>query len=730
MKLLAGLLIMLATITSALGQGFDPGNRSPKLSLCSPNVAVEDPTIGVMPIANSIFCNWKNAGLATQGGIPTRNTVCATVNPRGAGLSDAANIQSALDSCTVGQVVVLGSTCLPTCAFEVHMADLPIQIHSGITMRGGSSGSVCANGSTPYCQTKITLTDGVTAYSGGLCSGGTCTNQIFISMAPIKPQNDIGWSTCLISGTGLGCGAVALAADYAQGATTIQVAQTSAFTVGMRILIDEASGASYQTDPNTCCGPTGGGTCSTIWAASDWQSAGPSPATGRVSWPKGSACSWDYAGGSFPTDLGTQGCFFSYCDRVTAEIHEIASIGAGPCPGVNCTLTFTDPLTIAFRISGSHNAQVYYGPQNQSGGTYIGMIEKAGLENISVLRAAGGASVQFTMCAYCWTKNVEISEWFGGGIVFFYSWRTQVESTYINTIWYSNNSGAEYGMRLDFASTEILVENSIITGAGKSMVARAGGAGSVIAYNYFDDTYYTADGSIGDWLIEFAANASHSSGPHHVLFEGNDSQNCDASDNTHGNTNYSSYFRNSCRGYRTPFTDPSNSLSVNDLTGVGWTAGGSPQTPSFLRACGTMEYAYWHAFVGNACGVQGTTTSGAGWTYQGDWTSKRIWALGWNDFNGGQDSNLTSAQYMFRHHNYDAVNNNVVDDQAGYLTSLPNSVFLAATPSYFGPGASCTYTYPWIQVNGSANPVKTNSCAGSGLPAKARWNAGTPFVQP
>ena len=27
------------------------------------------------------------------------------------------------------------------------------------------------------------------------------------------------------------------------------------------------------------------------------------------------------------------GCWYSYCDRPTAELHKIASIGAGPCPG-------------------------------------------------------------------------------------------------------------------------------------------------------------------------------------------------------------------------------------------------------------------------------------------------------------------------------------------------------------------------------------------------------------
>ena len=85
------------------------------------------------------------------------------------------------------------------------------------------------------------------------------------------------------------------------------------------------------------------------------------------------------------------GCWHSYCDRPTAELHKVASIGSGACPGTGCTLTFDDPLTIAFRQSGSHNAQVY-------GRLYAGNSEgtvppsrssrSAGVENLSVLRGA------------------------------------------------------------------------------------------------------------------------------------------------------------------------------------------------------------------------------------------------------------------------------------------------------------------------------------------------------
>ncbi len=47
--------------------------------------------------------------MLTVGGISSRTTVCATVNPRGLGQDDAANIQNAIPACPAGQVVRLGA---------------------------------------------------------------------------------------------------------------------------------------------------------------------------------------------------------------------------------------------------------------------------------------------------------------------------------------------------------------------------------------------------------------------------------------------------------------------------------------------------------------------------------------------------------------------------------------------------------------------------------------------
>src|SRR5262249_51782346 len=140
------------------------------------------------------------------------------------------------------------------------------------------------------------------------------------------------WSTCPTN-SGSCSSATPLAADAVQGATTVQVNSTSNFSVGMWVLIDEASGGAYQTDPE------GFGQ---VWAASDAFNSSPSPATGRVIWEKHNPSQSfdDFSSSQYPYTVNSTGCYFSFCDRPTSEVHLITAIGAGPCPGTNCTLTF------------------------------------------------------------------------------------------------------------------------------------------------------------------------------------------------------------------------------------------------------------------------------------------------------------------------------------------------------------------------------------------------------
>ena len=279
----------------------------------------------ILPPQNDASANWKKAGMLSVGGIPSRSTVCATVSPLGGGNDDSAQINNAIAACPAGGAVTLAAG-----TFTINEGNY-ISLNKGVTLRGTGS---CDNASSPYCSTLITMQGGavVNSYT---CGQADCAYKPLILVGPRL------WTTSWGAPT-------ALTADAWQGATSVQVKSTAAFSVGQWVLIDEASGADWRTDPE------GYGQ---IWAAPDWSSSAGGPATGRVAWQKHDPSqSWDdFAPNQYPYQTGTAGCWYSFCDRPTAELHRIAAVNASAR-----TITFDDPLTIAYRASDGHKAKLYY----------------------------------------------------------------------------------------------------------------------------------------------------------------------------------------------------------------------------------------------------------------------------------------------------------------------------------------------------------------------------------
>ena len=638
-----------------------------------------DPTSGVLPSYNDAYANWKNAGLQSVGGIPNRTTVCATISPLGGGKDDTANINNAIASCPAGDVLMLAAG-----TFTVNEGET-INVNKAITLRGTGA---CNVASTPYCATVINEANGA-VLNTYVCGQSNCLYNPVILVGP--PLWTVSWSP------------TTLTADAAQGAISVQVKSTAGFAVGQWVLIDEASGAAYQTDPE------GYGQ---IWAAPDWASSAGTPATGRVAWQKHNPSqSWDdFSSSQYPYQSGTTGCYYSYCDRPTAELHKITAINTS-----TYTITFDDPLTIAYRVSGGHNAQLYY-PSGAFG-------TNAGVENLTVEHSFGGGGVSFQYCAYCWAKNVESTLWEGGGFNLTYSARVELNQVYSHKCVWPVPGGGGYNIDLQNATTEIYVVNSISVLCDKVMTARSGGAGSVVAYNYMDDQFIGGDGT---WQ-EIGLNGSHATGSHEMLFEGNQVSNMD-SDDTHGNAIDHTFFRNWSTGVRAQFTDYSIGLGstsgkvINDATK---TPGGNGP----LRAAGVMGYTYWMAFVGNVLGTSGVTTAANGWVFNGSFAGSQagsIWLFGWT----GQPpytSDANSATRTFQHGNYDYYESSIQWNSGTSDHTLPNSFYVSSKPSFFSAGSG----YPWPWVTPTAAPhIQVGPSGRSALPAKARYDAGTPFVQP
>src|ERR1700730_12289457 len=250
---------------------------------------------------------------------------------------------------------------------------------------------------------------------------------------------------------------------------------------------------------------------------------------------------------------------------MTNEIKEIASV-------VGNVVTFTSPLTIGYRTS--HIAQLTRytaGGNSNNGGAPI---VNAGIENLTCM-GGGDGCLRFEVAAYSWAKNVKVTQWQGDGIAINNSFRVEIRDSYIHTGSAPTPGGVGYAISLAAGSSEILIENNISRDVNKVMVARASGAGSVVAYNYMDDGWI----SYSPTWQEMGLNASHMAVPHHVLFEGNWGVNADT-DYTHGSSSYMTYFRNYTTGMRSSF-------------------GG---TDANARTAGVSSWAEWFSFVGNVFG--------------------------------------------------------------------------------------------------------------------------------
>lgn len=694
-----------------------------------------------LPPGNDNIANWQKSGLAVIGGIPTRNTQCgATVTASGlippqAG-DDATKLNAAIAACPPGQVVQMGSG-----TFNYTLAQLPMVVNKGITIRGNGTdvGTCNAATGTPCWPTVLQTYDGplptylssarcAVTVSAPVSSTPICPNTSgFFMLAPNGPF-DFGWGGCNVAidnPTTKPCGTT-IAVDAPQGALTVQVAQTSNFSVNMWVLLDEYPAMVTTTNPVP--GQT------SILASPEFLNTSNFPAVMKLANPDDgnnmAACT---AGGNTG---------YSFCvSRLNQEIHKVTAIGPGPCPGAGCTLTFDSPLTLAFRQSGSHDARVYW-PTKQGANTPNPFVEQVGIENMTIHRSTGG-TINMEFCAYCWVKNVECNYWIAGCVNFTYSVRSLVTRSYLHNGIDLQNNGAEYPVGISVASTENLLEDTIITFGGKGMVGR-GAPSNVVAYNYVDKTMYMTGAGIGNYWNDMGVNGSHFGGTHGWLFEGNWGSNLDG-DETHGNAIDHVFFRNQGNGMRTTFVDPSSGQTVNDCAGIAFAdPGNTPQSPGPLRAAGPMAQNYWYVYIGNALGFSGIQScAGGAFVYNGTTgtssTNRAIWISGWTggEWNSLLDANLkvaNAASFIFRHANYDYVNNAIVDFAAGYSHTLPNSAFLSAQPAYFSPGAACSYPWPWIDSQ-STPPVKSASGPGGcsttiGLPAKARHDAGTPFRLP
>ncbi|PWU17306.1 MAG: hypothetical protein C5B49_09160, partial [Bdellovibrio sp.] len=291
-----------------------------------------------------------------------------------------------------------------------------------------------------------------------------------------------------------------LTADVNFGDMSAQVTSAAGFHVGDFVLLDETSGASWQPDR--------AGTATSILAASDYRVTYQvhNPAyqyvDDPVAYPTTPTAANNFAGAGNGSDAAS---WFSRQDRMTSEIKQIASCGA-TSPGAPCsstTIVFTTPAHISYRSGNIHYAEL----TSYSSAFVI----NGGVENLTVTGTDDDA-IDVQWCARCWLKNVEVTQWLGHGVGFYNAFGSELRDSYVHDANWPVPGGGGYAIAVSTGSSEILVENSISIRANKVMVAQSGGAGSVIAYNYFDEGMVGSAASeepgFQGW-VEVGVNGSH-----------------------------------------------------------------------------------------------------------------------------------------------------------------------------------------------------------------------------
>jgi hypothetical protein len=461
--------------------------------------------------------------------------------------------------------------------------------------------------------------------------------------------------------------AVAITADVPKDATVVPVASTSGFSAGDVIQIDQLDDTSYLFDGND-----------PYFKRPDY---GPPSSAHR--------------------SLGQT--------TVVTSVRDNA-------------LVIADPIHLGFKLAFQPEVFKPTGPPPPPGSKDPpGVVKYAGLENLYV---TGGQNSQIDIesCAYCWISGVESDGttpaattasngvagpglgMTGAHVGIDRSYRVVVRDSYFHHATHVVQGGGAYGITLSRHTSESLIENDIVYYMNKPFTLRGSGGGNVIAYNYFDDAWTSADAALQETTLDLG----HTSFPYMELVEGNYAPQI-ATENVWGNSGWMTIFRNQATSQqkRTPGSETYQIAAIAfevmarnmNVVGnvLGATGMGGPQT-------GWRKIGLVYEVHGNPPGPG----------------QAAVWRLGHGVGAGGGTDDIktyedpaqphATAYELFRHANFDYVRNETVWDANVSVRTLPDSLYLGARPAFFA-----ARTWPWVDPIGPTHVYV--------LPAKARFDA-------
>jgi hypothetical protein len=361
----------------------------------------------------------------TASGIPNRTKIYKTLSPNGR--NDTSAIQSALDNCPRGQVVLLT-------AGVFRVSNPGLLLDSSCTLRGSGPGQqlntglnkVDGDGTVRSCASGTLATIG----DGSYCTDSTATQIIDADRAT---NNGHDLLDVYANGTSLGALTYNLASDAVQGANSVTLTSSPGSNIhhGDLVAVLEDS----QNDPNVYYGP------------------------------------------NFPANPGSQywntiphpnGC--AYCNL--GDLYEVTAVNG-------TTVTFDTPITYPFHKAYSAKLLTYSAQP----------LHGAGIENLFIWGGTASGNIAISDCAYCWVKNVESAWSLGDSVSLTETFDNVVRDSFIHETPQPAPGGAGYLMSINTAASGNLVENNIMWYGNKVNVMPVAGGGNVFAYNYTDDAF-------------------------------------------------------------------------------------------------------------------------------------------------------------------------------------------------------------------------------------------------
>lgn len=332
------------------------------------------------------------------------------------------------------------------------------------------------------------------------------------------------------------------------------------------------------------------------------------------------------------------------------------------------TLTLSRPLAADFRL------------EPEALRTSDRVIRRAGLEDFSIeltkRRTDESNTIRFWNTMYCWVRNIASSRcWFDGHVTLKKSLGCEIRDSYFHHA-HAYGSGHGYAVLVTAQSTDTLVENNACYWLNTGPQLSSCGPGNVVAYNF---EYRTWGRDFPDTEWAHMGLSQHAAHPFLNLWEGN----------VVGTVGFDSYWGSSSH----------NTLFRNAVDMQNPRLDGRPMSRN--RVGIRMDrFSRFNNALGNVLGFEGMKGEYEA-VGQSPLTVPTVWVLGLKD-----DAKV--AETLLRHGNFDWVTKQVQWDPKIKDRKLPDSLYLAAKPAWFGKLA-------WPPIGPDAKPM-----AGT-IPARERW---------